>query len=48
MRIHKSYIVPVNKIEQYNRKCVLINNIEIPVGANYRETLKAYLNDNKL
>lgn len=48
MRIHKSYIVPLSKISQYNGKCVLINNTEIPVGSSYREGLKVYLNNNKL
>lgn len=48
MRIHKSYIVPLSKISQYNGKCVLINNSEIPVGSSYREALKVYLNENKL
>ena len=48
IRIHKSYIVPLGKISQYNGKCVLINNFEIPVGNRYREVLKTYLNKNKL
>jgi DNA-binding LytR/AlgR family response regulator len=48
MRIHKSYIVPLHKINQYNGKCVLINNHEIPVGSNYRNNLKIFLEDNKL
>ena len=48
MRIHKSYIVPLTKISQYNGKCVLINTSEIPVGSSYRDSLKAYLNSNKL
>lgn len=48
MRIHKSYVVPLNKISQYNGKCVIINNSEVPVGSNYREALKVYLNKNKL
>lgn len=48
MRIHKSYVVPLNKIGQYNGKCVLINHTEIPVGSSYREALKVYLNKNKL
>ncbi|GLB49147.1 LytR/AlgR family response regulator transcription factor [Neptunitalea lumnitzerae] len=48
MRIHKSYIVPLSKISQYNGKCVLINNTEIPVGNNYREGVKKYLNKNML
>ncbi|GGG12371.1 DNA-binding response regulator [Dokdonia pacifica] len=48
IRIHKSYIVPLSKISQYNGKCVLINNTEIPVGNSYRETLKVYLNNKRL
>lgn len=48
MRIHKSYIVPLTKVSQYNGKCVLINNHEIPVGNSYRERLKVYLNNKKL
>lgn len=48
MRIHKSYVVPLAKISQYNGKCVIINNSEVPVGSSYRETLKVYLNKNKL
>ncbi|TXD83434.1 response regulator transcription factor [Subsaximicrobium wynnwilliamsii] len=48
MRIHKSYIVPLSKISQYNGKCILVNNIEIPIGRNYKEALKIYLNNNKL
>ena len=48
MRIHKSYIVPLAKIKQYNGKYVFVNNAEIPVGSSYRENLKVYLNQNKL
>jgi DNA-binding LytR/AlgR family response regulator len=48
MRIHKSYIVPLTKISQYNGKYVIINNSEVPVGSSYRENLKVYLNKNKL
>lgn len=48
MRVHKSYIVPLTKIAQYNGKSVIINNSEIPVGSSYRENLKVYLNKNKL
>lgn len=47
MRIHKSYIVPLTKISQYNGRCVLINDVEIPVGNYYREDLKEYLNKHK-
>ena len=48
MRIHKSYVVPLAKISQYNGSCVIINNAEVPVGSTYKEALKAYLNRNRL
>lgn len=48
MRIHKSYIIPVSKISQYNGKYILINNHKIPVGSSYRNNLKTYLEAHKL
>jgi len=48
LRIHKSFIVPLNKIIQYNGRCVLIDKHEIPVGNNYRNILKEYFLKNKL
>lgn len=47
-RIHKSFIVPLKKIDQSNNRCVLVNNKEIPLGPAYRERLKEYLNKHKL
>ncbi len=47
-RIHKSFIVPLKKIDQSNSRCVLVNNKEIPLGPAYRERLKEYLNKHKL
>lgn len=48
MRIHKSFVVPQQKITQYNGKRVLIGKHEVPVGNSYRNQLKQYLLDNKL
>jgi DNA-binding LytR/AlgR family response regulator len=48
IRIHKSFIIPLKKVSQYNSKCVLINSHEIPVGSSYRNDLKKYLENNKL
>ncbi|GAA0721390.1 LytTR family DNA-binding domain-containing protein [Aquimarina litoralis] len=48
IRIHKSYIVPLDKIKQYSGKSVGIGSHEIPVGSTYREDLKRYLQNNKL
>lgn len=38
-RIHKSYIVAINKIDVIERDCVLIHRKEMPVGRNYRHHL---------
>lgn len=48
IRVHKSFIVPLKKISQYNSKSILINTHEVPVGSSYRHKLKKYLEDNKL
>lgn len=48
LRIHKSFIVPLRKIVQYNGRCVLIDKHEVPVGNSYRNSLKQFFMDNKL
>lgn len=48
IRIHKSYIVPLHKINQYDGKSVTVETNKIPVGSSYREQLKRYLQNNKL
>lgn len=34
-RIHRSYIVAIQKITKFNKQAVFINNIELPIGMNY-------------
>jgi DNA-binding LytR/AlgR family response regulator len=36
IRIHRSYIVSVSKIENYAQEKILLNNVELPVGKIYR------------
>lgn len=36
MRIHRSYIVPLNKIESYHANYVVISGSKIPIGRNYK------------
>ncbi|GGE92336.1 two component transcriptional regulator, LytTR family [Chishuiella changwenlii] len=36
MRIHKSYIVGLKKIERFDTKSVTVNNVYIPIGITYR------------
>lgn len=48
LRIHKSFIVPLKKVSQYNNLNVLIGEHEISVGSSYRNKLKDYFIKNKL
>jgi len=42
-RIHRSFIVSVNKIESYTAEEIEVNGITIPVGRDYREIIKRLL-----
>ncbi|QZT36289.1 LytTR family DNA-binding domain-containing protein [Halosquirtibacter xylanolyticus] len=48
IRIHKSYIVSIDRITQYNGRAVIIDNHAIPVGSSYRKTLKTILENRQL
>jgi len=37
IRVHKSYIVNISKIDSLNKTSLMIANKEIPIGANYKE-----------
>ena len=39
-RIHKSYIVALNKITAFDHEYVYLKNTKLPLGANYIEGLK--------
>jgi two-component system LytT family response regulator len=42
-RIHKSYIIPVDKIEQVERNHVMVGSHKIPIGNKYRKEFFGYL-----
>jgi DNA-binding LytR/AlgR family response regulator len=44
LRVHRSYIIAVNRVESIKQKIITISGEEIPVGKNYEESLKALLN----
>lgn len=44
VRVHRSYMVSVNKIDKVERHQVTINNIKIPVSEAFRQDLTAVLN----
>jgi DNA-binding LytR/AlgR family response regulator len=43
VRVHKSYIVAVGKIEQIERDNILLNNEKIPIGITYKRNLSRFI-----
>jgi two-component system response regulator LytT len=48
MRVHRSYIVNLDKIETIDRSRILLGDIFISVGNQYKEKFQEYLNKNFL
>lgn len=48
LRIHKSYIIPLTKVDQYGSGVVFVNSNKLPVGNNYKEGLRLYLTEKQL
>lgn len=48
MRIHKSYIIALDKIESVQKTQLVISATEIPIGDSYRPALQAYINGKNL
>lgn len=46
IRVHRSYIVPVSRIESVKQKIIAIAGEEIPVSRNYEEEIKAFFKRN--
>lgn len=40
IQIHRAFIVNKKKITKYNTKCVIVNNVEIPISTNYVSNLR--------
>jgi DNA-binding LytR/AlgR family response regulator len=43
LRVHKSYLVPLNKIIGISTKAVILENHKIPLGLSYRESIEKIL-----
>ena len=48
IRIHRSYIVNISKINSYSQSFIEINGIKIPVGKSYRNKLMEIMNSGNL
>lgn len=44
IRIHRSFIIPVDKVEGYHPNHVLISGNKIPIGRNYKQTCASKFN----
>lgn len=45
MRVHRSYIVPLSRIESIKQKIISIAGEEIPIGKNYEYDIKAFFQE---
>lgn len=48
MRIHKSYIIALDKITSIQKTQLIIQNREIPIGDGYRQSLQKYISAKNL
>ncbi|WP_420386510.1 LytR/AlgR family response regulator transcription factor [Roseivirga sp.] len=47
MRVHRSFIVPLKKIEAFSNNAIEVNGVEIPIGRNYKDKVLEQLNSSK-
>lgn len=46
-RVHKSYIVALDKITAFKKNRLMLNDAEIPVSDNYKDKILAYIGHNE-
>jgi two-component system, LytTR family, response regulator len=44
IQVHQSYVINTDAIEKFDAGFILINDIEIPVGSNYKDELQGHFN----
>jgi DNA-binding LytR/AlgR family response regulator len=47
VRVHRSYIIPLSKIDQVKNKLILIGEKEIPIGGAYETDFTKYFEKEK-
>lgn len=48
IRVHRSFIINVSKIELIERNIITVNNSQIPIGESYREIFKSVIENKRL
>jgi len=43
LRVHKSFIINLQKIQQLDRNGIFINDQQVPIGRNFREALEKFI-----
>ena len=43
IRVHRSFIVAINKIETYSSETIILNNTQIPVSRSYKKEVLYFL-----
>jgi DNA-binding LytR/AlgR family response regulator len=43
VRVHKSFIVSIDKIKRLERNCIILNGHQIPIGRNFKDNLEKAL-----
>jgi DNA-binding LytR/AlgR family response regulator len=46
VRVHRSFIVPIQKVQKFNNKVIVIEKHEIPIGVSYEEEVQKWLTSN--
>jgi two-component system, LytTR family, response regulator len=44
IQVHQSYVINTEAVEKFDADFILINDVEIPVGSNYKDELQGHLN----
>jgi DNA-binding LytR/AlgR family response regulator len=47
IRVHNSYIIPIDKIKSFSREKVITNKIQVPIGRAYRQEFLKKINETK-
>lgn len=47
IRVHRSYIIPLNKITSVKNKMIYLGDTEIPIGLNYLDNFMSFFNNIK-
>lgn len=48
MRVHRSYIVNLDKIQEISRMRIIFDDVYIPVGDNYKQRFMEYINERSI